>query len=312
MKQAVLFIIFNRLDTAQQVLASIRNYKPDRLYISADGSRTTVAGEHEKVELVRNWVISQIDWDCELKTLFQDKNLGCGLAPQTAISWFFEHEEEGIILEDDCVPNNDFFSFCENMLDYYRNDSRISIISGCNFDLDNKYKTSDSYFFSRFPYTWGWATWKRNWIDYDYHLTEWKSISKDLFLKTNIFKEKKYYQVWKNKFDDLSVCQTKDIWDYQFFYQCFKKKQLSVVPNVNLVSNIGGGAGATHTIKENDPMLFRPPKGLSFPLEHPKEILRNFSYDEYLQKMNYGEIEQISLIKQLKRRLKRILKRVKS
>jgi len=310
MKTPVLFILFNRLDTTKQVFASIREYKPDHLYIAADGPRLDKKGESEKCKLVREWVLSNIDWDCEVKTLFQSNNLGCGKGPATAISWFFENVEEGIILEDDCVPHPDFYLYCEQMLDYYRNDNRISIISGSNFDIHNLYGTEDSYFFSTFPYTWGWATWKRNWVTYDYYLKEWNHIKKNDFLKKNIFKENKYYLSWKNIFNNLSTDSYKDIWDYQFFYQCFKKKQVSVVPSLNLISNIGSGDTATHTLKENDPMLNREIYSLSFPLKHPQEIKRNFIYDEYLQKLNYGEIEQASLIKSLKRYIKRIINEV--
>lgn len=309
MKQPVLFIVFNRLETAKQVFTSIKKYQPERLYISADGPRKDKVGENEKCETVREWVTSNIDWDCEVNTLFHEENLGCGLAPSTAISWFFDKEAEGIILEDDCVPNQDFFMFCEQLLDYYREDRRISIISGCNFDAEKEHSVQkESYFYSVFPYTWGWATWKRNWEDYDYTLSEWKKTNQNRFL-SYIFKEKKYKQAWEKIFDDLYGDKPKDIWDYQFFFRCFKRKQLSIVPSKNLVTNIGDGILATHTGVEDNPLMNIKTEKMDFPLIHPVLLERNDRYDEFLQKLNYGEIEQVSIIKRTKRRIKRFLRK---
>jgi len=307
MKTPVLFILFNRLNTAQQVFNSIREYQPHQLYIAADGSRLGSEGEKEKCDDVREWVISHIDWECDIKTLFRSQNMGCGLGPASAITWFFEQENEGIILEDDCMPHNDFFIFCEQLLDYYRDDHRISIISGCNFDLKKEFSTTDSYYFSVFPYTWGWATWKRNWNEYDYNLSRWKRMKqKDLL--TYIFNDKKYNLSWKNLFDKLSNNEPKDIWDYQFFFQCFKRKQLSIVPSVNLISNIGCGNMGTHTILEDSVMSNIKSDSMTFPLNHPMELKRNVGYDVFLQVLNYGVIEQVSLLKKIKRIIKRQLR----
>jgi len=309
MKIPVLFIIFNRLDTTQKVFKSIREYKPEKFFIAADGPRSDIEGEKEKCEHVRKWVLDNIDWNCDLETLFHDENIGCGLGPSTAITWFFEHVDEGIILEDDCVPHPDLFNFYEQLLPYYRNDNRISILSGCNFDVDKKAGTSDSYFYSVFPYTWAWATWKRSWKGFDYNLVSWRSENQKKML-THVFKEKKYYLAWKKIFDGLSNDIPKQIWDYQFFYQCFKRKQLSVVPAVNLVTNIGTGEMATHTRAENNPKMNLKTEPMEFPLKHPVNFNRNYKYDIFLQELNYGVVEQISLIRKTKRIIKKQLKRL--
>jgi hypothetical protein len=309
-QQPILFILFNRLGTAQKVFAEIKKYQPAVLYISADGHRPDKNGEEEVCKSVREWVLTNIDWRCKVKTLFHEKNLGCGRAPSAAISWFFENEEQGIILEDDCVPSQNFFLFCEQMLTYYKDNSRISIISGCNFDTSKTHSTSDSYFYSVFPYTWGWATWRRNWEGYDYSISKWKNTNQKKML-AYLFKEKKYVLAWKKIFDKLSRDVPDDIWDYQFFFQCFKRKQLSVVPSVNLVTNIGGGNQATHTVNDDNPKINLKTEAMIFPLVHPKELKRNFKYDIFLQKLNYGVIEQVAVFNKIKRIIKKQIKTLK-
>ena len=114
---AVLFLVFNRLDTSKQVFQAISQAKPPRLYVAADGARVSKEGESEKVQAVRDYIMQNIDWKCEVKTLFRDENLGCKYAVSGAITWFFQNEEQGIILEDDCLPNQSFFWFCEELLE---------------------------------------------------------------------------------------------------------------------------------------------------------------------------------------------------
>ena len=154
----VLFLVFNRSDTATQVFEKIRQVRPSRLYVAGDGPREGY-NEEEKVAKARE-IATRVDWPCEVKTLFRDKNLGCAHGCSNAISWFFQHEEKGIILEDDCVPHLDFFTFCENLLDRYAEDERVTVVSGNNFQK-GKWRGDASYYFSKFPHIWGWATWRR-------------------------------------------------------------------------------------------------------------------------------------------------------
>jgi len=164
----VLFLIFNRPETTQQVFSAIRKAKPPRLYVAADGPRSDYPNEDEKCEHSRK-IATNVDWDCEVKTLFRDQNLGCRLAVSQAISWFFENEPEGIILEDDCLPSQSFFWFCQELLEDFRNDKQVGAICGF-YSNELDYKPSASYFFSRYMRVWGWAGWRRTFEEYDSHL----------------------------------------------------------------------------------------------------------------------------------------------
>lgn len=171
LKTAVLFLIFNRPDTTTKVFEKIRLIKPQRLYIASDGPRAGYDGEIEKIKKTRE-IATQIDWPCKVKTLFRDKNLGCKKGVSQAISWFFENEEQGIILEDDCVPHLDFFAFCENLLDRYSKENQVSVITGSNFQ-NNKWRGDASYYFSKYNHCWGWATWRTSWKLNDVNITFW-------------------------------------------------------------------------------------------------------------------------------------------
>ena len=155
MHSPVLFLVFNRPETTRQVFEAIRTAKPPRLYIAADGPRLEREGERASCEEVRK-IALEVDWECDVNTLFRVENLGCKRGPSEGISWFFEHEDEGIILEDDCLPDQSFFSFCEELLERYRNDTRIMAISGNNFQHGRK-RTEYSYYFSRYFHGWGWT-----------------------------------------------------------------------------------------------------------------------------------------------------------
>ena len=155
----VLFLIFNRPDTTKQVFSAIQKARPPRLYVAGDGPRPEQSNEAEICEIVRS-IATNVDWDCEVKTLFRDHNFGCRLAVSQAISWFFENEPEGIILEDDCLPSQSFFWFCQELLEDFRNDKQVGAICGF-YSNELDYKPSASYFFSRYMRVWGWAGWRR-------------------------------------------------------------------------------------------------------------------------------------------------------
>ena len=168
---AVLFLVFNRPETTKQVFEAIRQAKPPRLYVAADGAREGKPGESERVEQVRQ-IATEVDWPCEVKTLFRDKNLGCKQAVSSAIDWFFDNEEQGIILEDDCLPHPDFFTFCETLLKRYATDERVWVITGDNFQ-DGQKRGDGSYYFSRYNHVWGWASWRRAWSKRDMSIKFW-------------------------------------------------------------------------------------------------------------------------------------------
>ncbi len=279
LKTPVLFLIFKRLNTTKQVFEQIRKAKPPKLYIAADGPRENVPGEAEKVKEVREFVLNNIDWDCEVKTLFREKNLGCGKAVSSAITWFFENEERGIILEDDTLPSLSFFWFCEELLERYKDDRRIGQIGGCNFQK-GKWRGEGDYYFSKYNHIWGWASWRDRWKKYDFEL---KSISDDKFIE-NIHKEKKAQKYWKQIFWKMKRKEI-DTWDYQWTFTLWYNEQLSIIPNLNLVSNIGFGKDATHTTVESE---FNNMEHFELILKnHPKDIIQNIEADDFITKYNF-------------------------
>lgn len=301
----VLLIIFNRLDTTKAVFEQIRNVRPYEFFIAADGPRND--DEKDTCNKVRKWVVNNIDWECNVHTLFRDINVGCGHGPAEAITWFFDHVEEGIILEDDCVPNLTFFSYCAELLQRYENDDRIALIAGTNIDLQHTTSIEgQDYFFSALPFTWGWASWRRVWKDYDYLITQWKGrcINKTL---NYLFEDRGYQAYWRSEFESVAHKNARDIWDYQFFAGIEMRQQLCIIPNVNLISNIGDGQDATHTagmqVYANTPTL-----SIFAPLQHPSEIKRNSRYELFLQENFYGSGEYISWYKRLKRIVRKFVK----
>jgi hypothetical protein len=271
LKSPVLFLIFNRPDTTKQVFEAIRKAKPPRLYVAADGPRDSRSGEDAKVKAVRDYVLDHIDWGCEVKTLFRDKNLGCKYAVSSAIDWFFEHEEMGIILEDDCLPHYSFFRFCEELLELYRDEERIGIISGDNFQF-GKRRTHDSYYFSRYAHIWGWASWRRTWQKYDVEMKQWPDVKTQEWF-SYILRDKKIVRYWIHIFDDVFNNKI-DTWDYQLNFACLINSTLNIMPNDNLISNIGFGADASRTSKKNR-LTEIPVSEMRFPLLHPPMITRD-------------------------------------
>ena len=232
----ILFIVFNRPDTTAKVFERIRTIQPKQLYIAADGPRVSHPEDIEKCAQVKE-IVSDIDWECDLKTLYNSENLGCGIAPAKAITWFFSYVEEGIILEDDCLPDPSFYTFCEALLEYYRNDESVMHISGNNFQLGKKIGDG-SYYFSQIAHTWGWATWRRVWQQFNFNLND---------LETFIKKNTTLDPFWIDSFRFVQKEQPKDIWDCQYNYVLFKNAGKAIMPNINLVTNIGFNEDATHT-----------------------------------------------------------------
>ena len=239
----ILLTTFNRLDTVKQVFNTIRTVKPKKLYLASDGPRSEKPNEGLQVNAVRDYLLTNIDWDCEVHTLFRESNLGCGLAMSSAITWFFEHEEMGIILEDDVVPNLSFFGFCKELLERYAGDRRIGSISGSNH-LNYTPKYPYDYFFSLYNHIWGWATWASRWKNYDFYLQQITNtsfldkISDDAFIR----------RYWKEIFAKVKDRRI-DTWNYQWTFTLWYNNQLSITPKYNLVKNIGFSAQATHTVE---------------------------------------------------------------
>ena len=271
---AVLFLVFNRLDTTKQVFEAIRQAKPPRLYVAADGARANKEGEADKAQAVRDYIMQNIDWKCEVKTLFQEENLGCKYAVSGAITWFFENEEQGIILEDDCLPSQSFFLFCEELLERYKDDMRVGQITGDNFQNGIKRGDGD-YYFSVHNHIWGWATWRDRWKEYDVSLAGMEDVE-FLWQVFNDTDEKKY---WEKIFYKMKNNQI-DTWDYQWSFALWNVKMLTITPNINLVKNIGFGVDATHTKLETK---FSNLKTSNIIVSsHPRKVVRNYEADRYI------------------------------
>ncbi len=276
MQIPVAFIIFNRPDTTARVFEAIRQAKPPLLLVIADGPRTSKLGEAEKCAATRA-IIDRVDWDCEVRTNYSDVNLGCGKRVSSGLNWVFEEVEEAIILEDDCLPDPSFFPFCEELLAYYRDDSRIMAISGNNFQRGKKH-SEDSYYFSRYNHVWGWASWRRAWKHYDFTMNKWPQIRDGGWLNS-VLEDRYSIRDWAIEFEKMYKCE-KDTWDYQWTFACWIQNGLTILPQVNLISNIGFNADATHTTKDS-PFANQSLSTIEFPLIHPSFVLRNTRADSF-------------------------------
>jgi hypothetical protein len=240
----VLFLLFNRPDTTKQVFEVIRKVKPAKLFIAADGPRKERVGEAELCRQTREFVLNYIDWDCQVNTLFRDENLGCGRAVSEAISWFFEYVEDGIILEDDCLPSNSFFTYCSVLLDRYRFNDKIMHIGGDNFQLEQMVQKG-GYYYSSLTHVWGWATWKRAWNKYDYRMNDYSYAGMSSILG-KMFRNRGVSNYWLDILNNTKNGYI-NTWDYQWQFTLWHYGGVSIVPKNNLVSNIGFTADATHT-----------------------------------------------------------------
>jgi hypothetical protein len=292
LRTPVLFLIFNREDTTRRVFEAIRAARPARLYVAADGPRAERAGEAEMVRQTRA-VIDGVDWPCEVKTLFREENSGCQQAVSRAITWFFEHEERGIILEDDCLPDPSFFPYCEELLERYRDDERIGHISG-NCYLPQFVPSGQSYDFASIPHIWGWATWRRVWKNYETDFPFWTKYRSDKRMRNRLFlnaRERIYFSTFLS--DTLSKRHGINAWSPQYVYTLRLQNQLSVCPAVNLVSNIGlDSAEATHT-KGKSHKLFHASSPLEFPLKHPENVWVNREMDRATFKKSFFSYKRL-------------------
>lgn len=291
----LLLLVFNKPDAVYRVFEAIRLLKPRNLYIAADGPRPDVAGESDKCQKVRQ-IVEQIEWDCSLHKRFLPHNQGCKKAVSTAISWFFDNVSEGIILEEDCLPDPSFFIFCQALLERYRDDQRIMMISGNNFQ-DGKPRGDGSYYFSRYANIWGWATWRRAWAKYDSEMSSFKTFLKKRQIE-NVFADEREQKFWLKQFKRV-YSNKLDTWDYIWAYTLFCEGGLSVTPNSNLVSNIGFGIPeATHT-KDYHTNVADLPSETMKTIVHPQFVIRDRKADQYTFKTVFklrkkkGKLERV-------------------
>lgn len=275
MKTPVALIIFNRPDFTARVLEAIASAKPEKLLVIADGPRSNRQDDQEKCAAARD-VIRQVDWDCQVLTNYSENNLGCGLRPATGINWVFDNVEEAIILEDDCLPHPGFFPYCEELLERYREDERVMMIGGVNF-LGELKSSFQSYHFSRFGSSWGWASWKRAWRLYDYEMRLWPTV-RDAGLLEQLFLDPIHCRYWKEIFQKTYESNANDVWDYQWLLACWINSGYRIFPEVNLISNIGFRDDATHTFGSG-PFANMKTDGLELPLKHPPFVFPSIEAD---------------------------------
>ena len=273
----VAFVIFNRPDLTKKTFEAIAKAKPKKLLVIADGARS----EEEAEKCIKaKKIIERIDWDCKLLTNYSEKNLGYDLRSSSGFDWIFSKVDEAIFFEDDTVPHISFFSFCEKMLDRYREDTRVFHINGNNFVTSGL--TKHSYYFSKYMHCWGWASWKRAWKYYDYSIKSWPAFKKSGLMEC-ICESKAEIKYWTRIFEIMHENPKNiDTWDYQWLYACWSQGGLSITPDKNLVSNIGfNRKDAVHTTGDS-PWSNFPRKNIgkildpSFVVSHKEGDKRSF------------------------------------
>jgi hypothetical protein len=302
MDTPIVFIIFNRPDTTQRVFEVIRQAQPRQLFVIADGARSDRPQEAEKCAKARA-VIDQVDWQCEVFKDFADTNLGCAKRVSSGLTWVFSQVETAIILEDDCVPHPTFFQFCAELLDRYREDDRIMAISGQNVQFGRK-RTPYSYYFSRYCHCWGWASWRRAWQHFDFDMKHWSELAAGDYL-SQILLDPRAVKYWTHIFQATHDGYINS-WAYRWMYACWINSGLTILPNVNLISNIGFDADAstnTKTSSKNSLYANIPAEPLSFPLQHSPFIVRHAEADQFSQNTLFNPTLRSRVRQKIKRTL---------
>ena len=271
----ILFIVFNRPERASKVFESIRKIKPKKLFVSADAPRNNVKADVKLCQETRD-ILKRIDWDCKVYKKYNSKNLGCRMGVVSAIDWFFNNVEEGIILEDDCLPNESFFRFTEDMLTRYRQDERVLQICGTN--AMGRWKEEDqSYFFSYYGSIWGWATWRRAWALNDIDMKLWKNPLVKNGIKAIIPDPFQY--LYRKYIYDISFEGKVDAWSYAWSFARLINSGLSIVPAVNLVKNLGFGKESSNTKSRINAFSKLESVNMEFPLKDPEFVIADGLFD---------------------------------
>lgn len=284
---AVLLITWNRPATTRQTLLEIIKSKPRRIYVSADGPRPNIQSDVILCEQTRAEVISMTHLgDFELRFL-ESNGGGARRAILGAMEWFFSQEDEGIVLEDDSLPTPDFFRFCSEMLERFRGDSRIFQVSGCNFSSPLG-KPEKSYYFSTHQHIWGFATWRRSWLDFHEMVSEVEERNAISWWDALPDTPKGFRECWRKRViaEDLGI---DDNWDSTWNLRAKTRRQLSVTPAVSLVCNIGFGIDSLHSNKV--PLISGPPpkpENIRFPLAHPDLVVPDVDRDNFVARVQWS------------------------
>ena len=294
----IIFFSFNRPLETQAVFAQIALLKPTKLFLVADGPRSAHPSDLILCNQVRD-IISEVTWQCHVSQLFFDTNQGCRQAILQGLNWVFEQETTAIILEDDCVPDPSFFLFCQELLDYYQDNPRIMSIGGYRY-LPDEIQNPESYCFSKYTQSWGWATWKRAWNLMDAELMTWDDVSQSTWLSSYLANPQ-YITYWKYIFNQMQ--KRMNTWDYAWAYSCWRNNGLTIHPKVNLISPIGFGNNATHNTDTSHPSAFRNAIAMPFPLNHPNEISLHEAVENWIEEHCFSGMND----KRLKMGFSRIL-----
>lgn len=298
----ILLIAFNRPDLTRLVLSRLKEVGVRQLYVAVDGPRLDRPGEARLVQDVHD-AVAEVDWRCEVQTLLRSENLGCARGVSGAITWFFSHVEEGIILEDDILPDPTFFPYAAELLDRYRDDHRVGAVSGCNLVPPSEIGVDASYRFTRLPHIWGWATWKRVWDGYDLDLRSWRDLWPES-ARREALGSPAAIRYWSRIFD-LVARDEMDTWDYSFAYHCLKSDALTATSNVNLTENVGFRADATHTSAAAQAYI-RPVQRMEFPLQHPVEVRADERSDAWTRDHVFGATHRAALMGRIRGAINRV------
>ncbi len=272
----------------EQVFATIRRAQPETLLLVADGPRPDVPTDADQC-LAAQAAVARIDWPCQVHRNYSERNLGCRNRVASGLDWAFQLVEEAIVLEDDCVPHHpSFFRFCEDLLEYYRDEPRVMCISGSNFQNGIR-RGEGSYYFSLFNHCWGWATWRRAWSQFDVKASSWPAL-RETNLLADLFPDSSHADYWARRFERVYSARA-DTWDFQWTLACWAHQGLTCTPNANLVANIGYGPEATHTMREENPAELS--HEMEFPLRHPASIQRDMAADNYTMRHRFQAREGI-------------------
>ncbi len=284
-KVAVALLAFNRPEKTRQVFEKIRQIKPPILLVSADGPRQSHPEDIEKCAAVRR-IFSTIDWPCELVTNFSAANLGSYRKNSDSLTWIFDTVDEAIILEDDCIPEQSFFYFCSELLERYRHDERVMLISGNNFQFGHGLD-QHSYFFSRYIHTWGWAAWKRTWRSVDLSMHRWPEFNSLRGLES-LRLGSRSTRYWKGVFQNMYAGKRRFAWDYQLQLALFMENGLAISPSANLVKNIGFDQDSVHHKNRRHILCNVPTSEMEFPLKHPPFVLPGFLEDQFISRFRFS------------------------
>jgi len=274
LRTPVALLVYNRPHLAARVLERVRAARPPLLLVVADGPRTEA--DRARCEETRA-LVAGVDWECEVRTDYAGTNLGCRARVASGLDWVFSQVEEAIVLEDDCVPDPSFFGFCDAVLERYRDDERVMHVGGINHQGGTE-RTPYDYFFSKYNHVWGWASWRRAWKHYDLEMHSWPEVRCSGWLD-GTYDSPYEREYWTSVFEQMHRGEL-TTWDYAWTYACWTQGGLSVYPRVNLVSNVGSGADATHTA--GDVALTDRPTGRVGPeIAHPPFVMRHRAADEH-------------------------------